>query len=93
MTKKPKLARPTDADMPILRRAAASYIVVTMVDGRPCYNYADGAYVSLRSHRDDGGWAHFQRLVRNGWLVPDQDVLFADAPLAQVYRALKPPQR
>jgi hypothetical protein len=79
---KPKLARPTEADMPILRRAAAGYIVVTMVDGKPRYNYADGAYVSLQRHRNDGAHAHFTRLVSNGWLVPDKDTLFKDAPNA-----------
>jgi len=83
---------PTEADMPILRKAAASPIVVTMVDGRPQYHYADGAYASLRSRSGDGGRAHFDRLVINGWLIPDKDALFPDAPKAQVYRALRPRQ-
>lgn len=91
MPQKIKIPRPNEADMPILRRAAAGYIIVTMVDGRPRYNYADGVPVSLRN-RGDGGQAHFQRLVINGWLVPDKDTLFIDAPNAQVYRALRPRQ-
>ena len=86
---KTKLPRPTEADMLILRRAAASYIIVSIADGSPRYNYADGVPVSLRN-RGDGGQAHFQRLVINGWLVPDKDALFTDAPNAQVYRALRP---
>jgi hypothetical protein len=91
MPQKIKTLCPNEADMPILRRAAAGYIIVTMVDGHPRYNYADGVPVSLRN-RGDGGQAHFQRLVINGWLVPDKDALFVDMPNAQVYRALRPRQ-
>jgi hypothetical protein len=49
--------------MPILRRAAAGYIVVTMIEGKPHYAYDDGSYVSLQACCGDGGRVHFERLV------------------------------
>lgn len=87
----PKPVLPSKDDMPILRRAAAGYIVVTMVDGAPRYAYDDGSLVTLRGLRGkDFGRRHFQRLVKEGWLVADRgDSLLPDDPNPQIYRARK----
>lgn len=82
---------PTSQDVAILRRAALGYIVVTMIEGDPQYNYDDGSPVTLRPSRGDDGKAHFAKLVAEGWLVPDKgDSLFPDDPNPQIYRARKP---
>jgi hypothetical protein len=92
---KPRPVLPVREDVPILRRAAMGYIVVTMIDGSPQYNYEDGTPVTLHRFRTgtayDDGQKHFQRMVSEGWLIGDKgDSLFADDPQPQIYRARKP---
>ena len=93
---KPRAVLPTTEDVAILRRCAAGYIIVTMIDGKPQYTYEDGSPVTLRplkrrtaiSH--DDGERNFARLVREGWLIGDKgDCLFQDNPQPQIYRARK----
>lgn len=92
---RPKPVLPGTADMPILRRAAQGYIVVTMIDGARQFNYEDGSHVSLKRSklsptRWDEGEKHFDKLVKEGWLVGDKgDCLFADDPHPQIYRTRK----
>jgi hypothetical protein len=91
----PKPILPTKEEVAILRRCAAGYIVVTMVDGSPQYNYEDGISVTLlhsrRGGTHDNGEKHFARLVNERWLVGDKkDCLFPDDPQPQIYRARKP---
>jgi hypothetical protein len=84
----PKPVLPAPHDMPILRRATLGYIIVTMVDGEPQYNYEDGSPVTLRENRRDNGKRHFDKLVAEGWLVGDRDdSLFPEDPRPQIYRA------
>lgn len=92
----PKPILPTIEEVAILRRCAAGYIVVTMIDGSRHYNYEDGTPVTLLNSRIgagtyDNGERHFARLVDERWLVGDKnDSLFADDPRPQIYRARKP---
>lgn len=92
----PKPVLPTKEDVAILRRCAVGYIVVTMIDGSPQYNYDDGTTVTLINRkigvgRYDNGEKHFARLVKERWLIGDKnDCLFPDDPQPQIYRARKP---
>jgi hypothetical protein len=91
----PKPVLPTPQDVAIIRRASAGYIVVTMQDGSPTYSYEDGSRVTLRSSKVgtsyDDGERHFNKMVAEGWLIPDKgDALFPDDPQPQIYQARKP---
>lgn len=87
--KKPIL--PTPQEVAMLRRIAMGYAVLTFTDDGPHYAYNDGAALPLRrSPKDPDGKGQFERMVSNGWLIPDKkDSLFEDAS-AQVYRVRKP---
>jgi hypothetical protein len=81
---------PTPLEVAILRRCAAGYIKVTLTEKGSQYSYDDGTELPLRTPRGDRhGTKHFQRLVSNGWLIPDADSLLPGGP-PQVYRARKP---
>ena len=81
---------PTKDDVAILRRAASGFVLVTMIEGKRRYTYEDGAPVTLRcTTKDLNGEHHFQRLVNEGWLVPEKGGgLFGDEP--QKYFARRP---
>jgi DNA (cytosine-5)-methyltransferase 1 len=67
---------PAAEDVAIMRRAALGHIIVTMINGRRRFSYEDGSPVSLRPSKIsprkwDYGELHFDRMVTEGWLVPD----------------------
>lgn len=67
--------RPSEREVAMLRRIARGRLLVTMIDGEPVYSYDDG------STCDQRGAA---RLVRMGWVVPDDKPLIGEVP--QSYR-------
>lgn len=80
-TKKPR--RPTERDMPVLRRAAAGAIICTHTEDGPQYTYEDGSYISANAKA-------IERMIQQRWLVPDgKDTLF-HGDRAQRYTARKP---
>jgi hypothetical protein len=87
---------PAAEDVAIMRRATLGYIIVTMINGQRRFSYEDGSPVSLRPSKIaprkwDYGELHFDRMVKEGWLVPDPgDSLLPDHPQPQIYRARKP---
>jgi len=86
----PKPILPKPEEVAMLRRVAAGYATLTYSEHGPQYAYDDGTPMPLRrSHKDPNGEQAFQRLVANGWLIPESDGLFAGTP-AQTYRARKP---
>lgn len=87
ITRKPIL--PTPEDVAILRRAAAGFVLVSIIDGKMRVSYEDGTPVSPR-WRDPSGARMLQKMVSNGWLIPDKNDTLFDVPLAQIYRARKP---
>jgi hypothetical protein len=78
---------PTLKETAILRRASAGYVLVTNTEHGPEFCYDGGTPIEA----DGRSCARsINRLIREGWLIPDRDDggLFGDAP--QVYRTLKP---
>jgi hypothetical protein len=79
----PKPILPTEDQVAVLRRCHSGFIIATMIDGNPNYSYDDGSQISLSKKQ-------IQKMIKEGWLVPDPtDSLFLNGP-AQVFRARKP---
>lgn len=89
----PKLGRPEKPILPskeevaILRRASLGFIKLTLTEDGPSYSYEDGSKITFRSDQAKNIARQFERMVSNGWLIPDRgDSLLGDGP-PQIYRA------
>lgn len=87
----PKPILPTPHEVTMLRRVALGYAKVTFTDKGPQYAYDCGTPLPLRaSPKDPNGSRQFQRMVSNGWLIPDKGDSLWDGAAPQVYRARRP---